>query len=61
MGLGLIVDGFARQGYDPNFRQYPIGWRVNFLRGDRIEGTGWAPEPWTVVQQAAWDALKKVA
>ena len=61
VGLGLIVDGMARQGYDANFRQYPMGWRVNFLHGERVEGTGWAREPWRAVQQAAWDALRKIA
>ena len=56
VGLGLIVDGIARQGYDVNFRQYPQGWRVNLARrsGDKVDGTGWAAEPWKAVQQAAW-------
>jgi len=59
VGLGLIVDGMARQGYDVQFRQYPQGWRVNFTRrgSDRVDGTGWAVEPWIAVQQAAWSSL----
>jgi hypothetical protein len=61
-GLGLIVDGMARQGYDVTFRQYPQGWRVNFTGrdGNRVAGTGWAAEAWISAQQAAWHALQGV-
>lgn len=62
-GLGLIVDGMRRQGYAPQFRQYPQGWRVNFARqgSDHVAGTGWAPEPWVATQQAAWAALRSAS
>jgi len=63
MGLGLIVDGMARQGYDVQLRQYPQGWRVNFTRrgSDRVAGSGWAGEPWRSTQEAAWTALREAA
>jgi hypothetical protein len=62
-GVGLLAEGMARLGCDVEFRQYPQGWRVNFVeRGTtRVVGTGWAAEPWESTQQAAWNALRKAA
>ena len=47
-GLGLIVVGIRRLGYESEFRQYPQGWRVNVRRAsvDPLIASGWAPTPW---------------
>src|SRR5262245_13157771 len=60
-GLGLIVGGMRRLGYEIEFRQYPQGWRVNMRRGgvDPIVGSGWALMSWRAVQDAAWGAMNK--
>jgi len=60
-GLGLIVVGIRRLGYESEFRQYPQGWRVNVRRAsvDPIIASGWAPTPWEAVQSAAWAAVKR--
>jgi hypothetical protein len=59
-GIGLIADGLQRHGFALEFRQYPMGWRVNIRRvgADAIVGSGWDPMPWRSMQQAGWDALK---
>jgi hypothetical protein len=63
-GIGDIVAGMARQGYDLELRRYDgQGWRAMFfpsgfehsLTSDA--GSGWAPSPWAAVQRAAGDAL----
>ena len=61
LGLGMIVNGMARQGYDAQFRQYPQGWRVNVRRrgSDDVRGTGWHSSPWVATHQAAWAALSR--
>jgi hypothetical protein len=39
-GLGLIVTGMERQGYDVSLTRYPEGWRSTFLRRD------YSTRPW---------------
>jgi hypothetical protein len=59
-GVGDIVGGMRRLGYTTEFRQYPLGWRVNVRRAgvDPIVGSGWAVTPWAAVQEAAWQTLR---
>jgi len=63
-GVGLIVAGMERQGYDLELlRQDGLGWRASFYVTGRIHsftdttGTAFATTPWEAVQQAAWNAL----
>jgi hypothetical protein len=66
-GIGDVVAGMARQGYDLELRRYDgRGWRALFFQ-EGFEhsltshaGSGWALSPWAAVQQAARDALAKV-
>jgi hypothetical protein len=63
-GLGLVVVGMARQGYDLQLTRYAEqGWRANFhaagIAHSVVVGSGWAPTPWRAVQRAAWAALCK--
>jgi len=66
-GIGDIVAGMARQGYDLELRRYDgQGWRALFF-AEGFEhsltshaGAGWALSPWAAVQQAARDALTKL-
>jgi hypothetical protein len=66
-GIGDVVAGMARQGYDLELRRYDgQGWRALFF-AEGFEhsltshaGAGWAPSPWSAVQQAAGDALYKL-
>ena len=60
-GVGDIVGGMRRLGYETELRQYPQGWRVNVRRAsaDPIIASGWAPTPWRAAQIAAWEALTK--
>ena len=66
-GIGDIVAGMARQEYDLELRRYDgQGWRaVFFPRGFEHSltshaGSAWAPSPWTAVQRAAGDALRRL-
>ena len=66
-GIGDVVAGMARQGYDLELRRYDgQGWRALFF-AEGFEhsltshaGGGWALSPWTAVQEAARDALAKL-
>jgi hypothetical protein len=65
-GIGDIVAGMARQGYDLDLRRYDgRGWRAMFFAGGfehsltSHAGASWAPRPWTAVQRAAGDALRR--
>jgi hypothetical protein len=65
-GVGRIIAGMARQQYDlqlTRFGQdggsatfYPAG-IAHSLTG--MVGSGWAREPWTAVQRAAWEAIRR--
>ena len=61
-GLGLIVTGMARQGWDVQLTAYAgRDWRATFfvtgLAHSIVGGSAWAPTPWRAVQQAAWGTL----
>jgi hypothetical protein len=66
-GIGDVVAGMARHGYDLELRRYDgQGWRALFFT-EGFEhsltshaGAGWALSPWAAVQQAARDALAKL-
>ena len=65
-GIGDIVAGMARQGYDLELRRYDgQGWRAVFFQSGfehsltSHAGVGWARSPWAALQQAARDALYK--
>ncbi len=67
-GIGLVVVGMARHGFQVSLGDHGSGqWIAVFYRGsgghERIEaaGTAQAPTPWEAVQQAAWQALEKRA
>lgn len=59
-GVGRIVLGMARQGYDVQVTRYGgHGWRATFFLSGVAHsltsavGTGWAGAPWHAVQRAA--------
>ncbi len=63
-GIGLIVVGMARHGFQVSLGDHGSGqWIAVFYRGsgghERIEaaGTAQAATPWEAVQRAAWEAL----
>jgi len=62
-GLGLVVVGMARRGYDLALTGYPQGWRATFLHRSHAlhpwvgQVISWWPTPWRAVQEAAWRAL----
>jgi hypothetical protein len=60
-GIGVMADGLQRQGFALEFRQYPMGWRVNVRRAgaDAIVGSGWDVLPWRSMQQVGWEALAR--
>jgi hypothetical protein len=62
-GIGLVVDGMVRQGWDLQLTPYAgRDWRANFfttgIAHSIVGGTGWEPTPWRAVQRAAWEALR---
>jgi hypothetical protein len=65
-GIGRITAGMARQEYDLQLTWYGIeGWRATFYPaglGHSVTsavGSAWEREPWTAVQQAAWESLRR--
>jgi hypothetical protein len=63
-GIGDVVAGMARQGYDLELRRYDgRGWRAIFFQSGFEHSltsharAAWAPSPWEAVQRAAGDAL----
>lgn len=66
-GIGHVVAGMARQGYDLELRRYNgQGWRAIFFQSGfehsltSHSGGAWARSPWEAVQRAANDALYKL-
>jgi len=63
-GLGLVVVGMQRHGYDLSLTHDRSGWRATFLHRSHVlypwvgQVLHWWPTPWRVVQEAAWRALK---
>jgi hypothetical protein len=67
-GIGDIVAGMARQGYDLQLARYDgRGWRATFYTSGMEHsatsaiGSAWEPTPWTATQRAALEALRKAA
>jgi hypothetical protein len=66
-GIGHVVVGMARQGFDLQLTQYDDrGWRASFYTTGMehsptsATGTAWERRtPWRATQRAAWEALKK--
>ena len=66
LGIGRIVVGMARHGYDLQLTRYgDEGWRTTFYPAGRghsatsAVGSAWEREPWIAVQRAAWESLRK--
>jgi hypothetical protein len=64
VGIGHVVGGMARQGYDLQLTGYgDEGWRATFYPAGRahsvVAGTAWASTPWRAVQGAAWETLRR--
>lgn len=65
-GIGDIVTGMNRQGYDLALTQYPDGWRCTFHTTGREHsltsrtGSAWEKTAALAVQQAAARALDKM-
>jgi hypothetical protein len=64
-GLGAVVTGMERQGYDTSLTRYPEGWRAAFLPRDHT-ARPWVGQvltfhatPWRAVQAAASEALRR--
>jgi hypothetical protein len=63
-GLGDIVVGVHRQGWDLQLTEYGDGyWRATFyVTGQAhsiVGGSAWEATAWRAVQRAAWQALRK--
>jgi hypothetical protein len=64
-GLGAVVAGMERQGYDASLIRYPEGWRAAFLPRDHTtrpsvgQVLSFHETPWRAVQAAAREALRK--
>ena len=62
-GLGAIVVGMRRHGYDVSLTSDENGWRATFLHRSYLmrpwvgQVLRWSPTPWRAVQEAAWRAL----
>src|SRR5213080_4400081 len=66
-GIGHVVAGMARQGYDLELRRYDgQGWRAMFFPSGfehsltAHAGSARAPSPWQATQRAAADALNRL-
>jgi hypothetical protein len=62
-GVGAVIAGMTRQGFNIEMRQFPEGWRANFypagIAHSIVVGSAWRKTPGTAVQRAAWEALSK--
>ena len=63
-GIGAVIAGMTRQGFNVELRQFPEGWRANFypagLAHSIVTGSAWEPTPGLAVQRAAWQALRTI-
>ena len=64
-GVGDVVTGMNRQGYDLQLTEYDDrGWRATFYTTGMehsptsATGTEWERTPWHATQREAWEALK---
>ena len=65
-GIGDVVVGMHRQGYDLQLTEYDErGWRATFYSSGMehsatsATGTAWERTPWRAVQQAALEVLSR--
>jgi hypothetical protein len=65
-GMGDVVVGMHRQGYDLQLTQYDErGWRGTFYvtgmehSATSATASAWEETPWRAVQRAAWEALAR--
>jgi len=63
-GIGDIVNGMHRAGWDLQLTEYGDGyWHATFyVTGQAhsiVGGSAWEATPWRAVQRAAWAALDK--
>ena len=62
-GLGAIVVGMERHGFEVWLAKDRNGWRSTFLHGSHAmqpwvgQVLTWWPTPWRAIQEAAWRAL----
>ena len=62
-GLGAIVVGMRRHGFDLFLTSDENGWRATFLHRTHVlrpwagQVLTWWPTPWRAVHEAAWRAL----
>ena len=62
-GLGAVVVGMQRHGYDVTLTHDRNGWRATFLHRSHVlypwvgQVLHWWPTPWRAVQEAGWRAL----
>ncbi len=60
-GVGDVINGMHRQGFDVELRVFSDHWRATFypvgLAHSIVYGTAREPAPWRAVQRAAWQAL----
>ena len=66
-GIGHVVAGMAREGYDVELRRYDgHGWRAMFFPSGfehsltSHAGSAWALSPWQATPRAAADALNRL-
>ena len=65
-GLGLVVAGLHRQGWDLQLTQYGDGnWRATFyVTGAAhaiVGGSAWEPTQWAATRRSVWGALRRNA
>jgi len=62
-GLGAVVTGMSAQGFNLELKEFPWGWRANFyptgIAHSVVVGSAYEPTPWTAVQKAAGEALRR--
>jgi hypothetical protein len=62
-GVGAVITGMERQGYNVSLTRYPQGWRATFLARDHTmrpwvgQVLSFHETPWQAGQHAAWTAL----
>jgi hypothetical protein len=62
-GLGIVIVGMARQGYDLELRQFRHGWSAAFyptgIAHSIVYGSGWDATAGVAVQKAALETLMR--
>jgi hypothetical protein len=63
-GIGDVVMGMARQGWDLQLTEYDAErWRATFFVASEahsiVGGSAWETTPWRATQRAAWQTLMK--